>query len=346
MIPTQPPSTKPCAIDALRLYIAPEELRPEFIELQEEIRKESSRVEDYRAHNLPFVMVCPKKGYRRDSPLILDFQGVGRLSARDILGTLSRVAVRDPVNVRVGAVDFTADWIGGSVALCRRSVNVRAKRNRSIYVNPNRAGGDYQTMRHDSGTTETLYFGSQKSGDFYRLYDKAAHLRKCGEVDVPDPWTRVERHLSGRALPERLRTVGGLLHHGRTFSPFLNLEISPHSEIGFSDFLLWQGADVTANMRRNAFWVNTLICEVGRAEAKRLLRKDGRQVKQDLNLLDRALHDIGASIPELPDFNSLYKAAFRHQIWPDCVAPKSQPNGDSYNNRETCSELLQTRAYA
>jgi hypothetical protein len=258
----------------------------------------------------------------------------------DIVEMIRKVVICDPLNVGVSGVDFTADWFGGNVALFWRLVNVRSKRNRSTFVNPNRPNDDYETKSQSSGATETLYYGSHKSGDFYRIYDKAAQLEKCGGINVSHSWTRVERHLSGRrSLPRQLNTLRGLLTHGASFSPFLNLEISPnHSELSHADVRSWRAAGVTPSMRRNVFYLHNLIADVGRAEARKLLRVEGRVAKKELDLLDRALREIGACIPDMPDFNLLYKAAFAQQMWPN-GNPADRPSfGDLFNNTANCSE--------
>ncbi len=97
----------------------------------------------------------------------------------DIVEMVRKVVVWGELDVGVSGVDFTADWFGGNVALFWRCVNVRSKRKRSTYVNPNRPKNDYETKSQTIGTTETLYYGSYKSGDFYRIYDKTEQLKKC-----------------------------------------------------------------------------------------------------------------------------------------------------------------------
>ncbi len=85
-------------------------------------------------------------------------------------------------------------------------------------------------------------------------------------------------------------------------------------------------------MRRNVYYLHTLIAEMGRAEARKLLREEGRNAKKELDLLDRALIEIGACIPDMPDFNLLYRAAFERQMWPDGNPADRPLFADLFNN--------------
>jgi hypothetical protein len=50
------------------------------------------------------------------------------------------------------------------------------------------------------------------------------------------------------------------------------------------------------------------------------------------------LSDVGACIPDMPDFNLLYKAAFGQQIWPDGNPADRPLFADLFNNTDNCSE--------
>lgn len=292
----------PCAIDALRLLVPyGDPLRPEFSALRREVQQYFPSVEDYRPYDLPIVILPRKQGFRRGAPLVIDIIGVGKLSGAAIVETMQQVVAGDPLKLPVGYVDLTADWLGGSVALCRQAVSIRQKRKAATYWN-------------ESGNAETLYFGCIKSNNFYRIYDKAAQLRTKGDTDVPDGWTRIERRISRQKLPAPLRTLGGLLTHGADFFPFSEVQVSPPTQLTFADFEHWVGAGITPVLRRNAFWAYELRCEHGDAGARRRLRHEGRKASTEMENLARAEIEIGKQKAVIPNFDTLYREAFSQQI--------------------------------
>ena len=306
-------------MDALRIYLPPDEvLDPTFKELRHSVKRESGNVEDYRPHGLPLVLVKPDARHGAKELLIIDFIGVGKMWAEDIVEYASRVVKGDPLGVRVGRVDFCADWFGGSMSLCRNSLNVRLRRTTPQYLNRNSPANEVEKLRHEPGSVETMYFGSLKSDNFYRLYNKSAErqqARKNGgatdNVEVPPYWVRLERRVSGRSLPEKLRTLGGLLGYGHLYRPFDNVTFQPRPLIEIQRLLDWKA---TPNERRNVIYTQLLLHNFGEAGARKILSGENRKPTDQLALLDRAITELGINTPNVADFNDLYQTAFRWQM--------------------------------
>jgi hypothetical protein len=164
----------------------------------------------------------------------------------------------------------------------------------------------------DRGKVETLYYGSPRSSDFYRVYDKAAELKKK-RIFTTAPWARVERHLKGRRLPEELRTVGGLLHHGDSFEPFSRIAVTARPAIEPVRLALWR---TNGRNRRNVVYTAMILNAYGMTQARAMLRAEHRNPQEEFTLLDRALSELSISAPEIPSLDLLYQCGFVRQMWP------------------------------
>lgn len=296
----------PCGLDKLRMYIGPSDhFTPPFQKLRKHARRSAQLLEDYREYSLPVVLKPPQHWYRRNAPHVLDFTCVGELTADDIVNALAEIVAGDPLKLRLGLLDFTADWHGGTVSLCRRNFRIRGKHRYAEW-----------------GNVETLVYGSPKSGDFYRVYDKAAELRKRGDLGPPTPWTRIERRLSGRSLPSELRTLGGLLANGASFEPFRAVS---SIEIGDVDpAWLFENWPSTWKNRQRALTTLTLLNAFGEMRTRRILAAEGRKPHLEFALARRASAEVAP--PEMPNLNALYRAGFMRQLWPHSVdSERPQP---------------------
>lgn len=288
--PAPNPLLQPCGLDTLHLAVA--QTVP-FTRHFEGLRKQLARTgrkEDYRSLGLPVVMLNPL--YGRKASRILQIVGVGNMGKAAITDILRSVVEWQPLDLRIYRVDLTADWIGSTLADWRKSVRVRRKRNSTQFQNPNRPVESLEAQRHESGRYETLYFGSTKSSDYLRVYDKTAQLRSTGNatpgVVVPSPWVRFERVLAGDKIPDELKTLGALLQNGSAFDPFGHVEVSAAYDVSANHIYEWAGP---LNQRMNAAWTLHMIQTCGRFEAARRIRAEQRKPKELFDLLDRILAD-------------------------------------------------------
>gem|GEM_PF-5687255 len=231
-----------------------------------------------------------------------------------IVKTLLKVTDDDVMALRVYRVDLVADLIGGpSIDRFRESVRVRNKRNTVQYWNPNRTGDEHEVQRREYGPCETLYFGSPKSDDFVRIYDKAVQLKATQpEAEVPGQWVRFERSFSKKSVPAELRTLGSLLQNGATFDPFPAIEINPVYDVTPERIYEWNGP---LNKRMNAAWALTMIRQHGIAEAKRIFRREGKNPADVFDLLQRILSNIAVSMPTTTDLTAAYQRNLSAQLF-------------------------------
>ncbi len=195
------------------------------------------------------------------------------------------------------------------------SVTVRRKRRTVEYSNPNGKTDVHEVQRREYGHCETLYFGSAKSGDFICIYDKAVQMTKVlnnDELAVPSPWIRIERRFSGRRVPAELRTLGELFRNGLLLNPFRDLEINPSYDVAPEMIYDWRGP---LKQRQNAAWALTLTHQHGRAEAKRLIRKEHRNPKDVFGVLDKILAEMVTPLPSTAEITARYQRSFTEQLF-------------------------------
>jgi hypothetical protein len=318
--PTPKLPVQPCGLDTLHLAIG--QTLP-FTRQFESLRKQlprSGRKEDYRPLGLPLVMLNPL--YGRKASRILQLIGVGHMDRAAIMDTLRTVVEWQPLDLRIFRLDLTVDWIGSTLEDCRRSVRVRRKRNSTQFRNPNRTADSFEAQRHESGCYETLYFGSSRSNDYLRVYDKEAHLLKTSKittgVSVPSPWVRFERVLAGDKIPDELKTLGALFHNGPAYNPFADVEVSAAYDVSQEQIYEWNGP---LNQRMNAAWTLHMIQTYGRFEAARRIREEQRRPKDLFGLLDRILADVAVEMPTPADLTARYQSSFQRQLFGD---PKAE----------------------
>lgn len=318
--PAPNPLVHPCGLDTLHLAVS--QTVP-FTRHFESLRKQLARTgrkEDYRPLGLPLVM--PNPLYDRKASRILQLIGVGQMDRAGIIEILQKVVEWQPLDLRVYRVDLTADWIGSTLEDCRRSVRVQRKRNSTQFSNPNRTAEYLEAQRHESGRYETLYFGSTKSNDYLRVYDKEAQLRSTGKtapgVIVPSPWVRFERVLAGDKIPAELKTLGALLQNGSAYNPFADVEVSAAYDVSQERIYEWNGP---LNHRMNAAWTLYMIQTYGRFEAARRIREEQRKPKELFDLLDRIVADLAIEMPTPADLTARFQASFQRQLFGD---PKAE----------------------
>jgi len=251
-----------------------------------------------------FVLVTPPVEFGPRRLHRLEFHRVGLLSEAKITNTLAKVVAVDPLELRVARFDATADVTSGiTMGHVRGGLQVRHKRKAKEYV-------DGVVANH---RFETMYFGETSSDSFIRVYDKARQLESAKRVSPMPQWVRMERVVQGRAIPDDLRTLGAFFRHGAIFEPFHQIEfVGMSDEVDPTLILNWRPS--TPNERRNALYSLTLVRSVGRTRAGRILREEGRNTKDALALLDRAMRDLAIPAPTAPELNQLYQAAFRDQM--------------------------------
>lgn len=288
---------KPCGLDKLRIYIGrSDRFTPTFRGLREKVRRPAPFLEDYREFSLPVVLKSHHPWYGCDAPHVLDFMHVGQLSAHQIVATATAIIAGDALKVRIGLIDLTADWRGGTVSQCRRSFNIQGKHRYAEW-----------------GVAETIIYGSPRSGNFFRVYDKTGDLRKRGHPGAPSPWVRVEHHLSGRSLPKELCTLGGLLNFGASYEPFASILVNAVPTADPIQLTEWHAPP---NDRRNAVYTLILLNTYGQTLARKKLTAEGRKPHKEFDLLKRALAEIELQPDDMPDFNKLYRLGFVQQLWP------------------------------
>jgi hypothetical protein len=305
------PPVRTCGLDAL--HVAVPQVVP-FTRRFECLRNQFPRLgrkEDFRKLGLPVVMRNPL--YGRKASRILQIVGVGQMDKAAITDILKSIVEWQPLDLRVYRLDLTADWIGTTLEDCRRSVRVRRKLNSTQYKNQTPTA--FEPQRHDSGRYETLYFGSSKSNDFLRVYDKEAHLQATGKASgmiVPSPWVRFERVLAGDKVPNELKTLGALFQNGTAYDPFADVEVSAVYDVSQERVYEWDGP---LNQRMNAAWTLFMIQTYGRFEAARRIRAENRKPKDLFDLLDRILADVAVPMPTATDLTSRYQTSFRRQLF-------------------------------
>jgi hypothetical protein len=234
----------------------------------------------------------------------------------DIINALVKVIDGSVTDLRVYRVDLTADLMGiTTMDRCRESIKVRLKRKTAQYWNPNRKSC-YETQRREYGCCETLYFGSSKSNDFIKIYDKNAQLTSSRGFDLgtalPSSWVRFERSLSVHRVPVELRTLWALFQNGANFDPFGAVDFNPCFDV--TPELLYAG-EGTLNQRQNAAWTLSLTQQHGRAEASRIMRTEGRVPKDQFAILDAMLPRLSVPMPTKSDLTKQYRHSFTRQLF-------------------------------
>jgi hypothetical protein len=306
------PVIKRCGLDALYLYLGPAHFTAEFEQLRRQLPRRDQRKEDFRSFGLPIILHHPDNPNWRKMQLV----GVGKMDRSTIIDIIATVTDANPSSLTVYRLDLTADLIGATTMnRVRESVTVRRKRRTVEYSNPNRIADVHEVQRREYGQCETLYFGSAKSGDFICVYDKAVQMAKVfnsNELAVPSSWIRIERRFSGRRVPAELRTLGELFRNGASFNPFRDLEISPSYDVAPEMIYDWRGP---LKQRQNAAWALTLTRQHGRAEAKRIIRKEHRNPKDVFGVLDRILAEMVTPLPSTAEITALYQRSFTEQLF-------------------------------
>ncbi len=306
------PVIKPCGLDALYLYLGPTHFTAEFEQLRRQLPRRDQRKEDFRSLGLPIILHHPDKPKWRKMQLV----GVGKMDRSTIIDIIATVTDADPFLLTVYRLDLTADLIGvATMNRVRESVSVRRKRRTVEYSNPNRKDDVHEVQRREYGRCETLYFGSAKSHDFICVYDKAAQMTKTSsdtDLAIPSPWIRIERRLSGRRVPAELRTLGDLFRNGSSFDPFRDLEINPCYDVTPEMIYDWRGP---LKQRQNAAWALTLLRQHGRAEAKRIIRKEHRIPKDVFGVLDTILGEMVTPMPSTAEITARYQRSFTEQLF-------------------------------
>lgn len=291
-------------------------LTPEFEKIRAQLPHLGHK-ENYAPLGLPFFLSHPHGYYGPGACRTLEFIGVGKMDTSAILEMLGRTFECDQLGLVVSRIDLCADWIGTTINDCRKSIKVQRKRNSAQYHNPNRAGDELETQRSEAGRFESLYFGSPKSKDYFRVYDKEAHLRKVmkvpSDVNLPTQWVRFERTLVKAGVPENLRTLGMLLQNGADYDPFSAVEIHAVHDATPDMIYGWSG---TLNQRMNAEWTHHMVETYGRNEAARRIRKENRKPQEMFDLLDRVLKDLAAApMPTPDDLTARYQSSFVEQMF-------------------------------
>jgi hypothetical protein len=306
------PVIKPCGLDALYLYLGPAHFTAEFEQLRRQLRRRDQRREDFRSLGLPIILHHPDNPKWRK----MQFVGMGKMDRSTIIDIIAALTDANPFSLMVYRLDLTADLIGtATMNRVRESVTVRRKRRTVEYTNPNRKNDVHEVQRREYGQCETLYFGSAKSGDFICIYDKAAQMAKVfnnDELAVPSPWIRIERRFSGRRVPTELRTLGELFRNGPSFDPFRDLEVNPCYDAAPEMIYDWRGP---LKQRQNAAWALTLTHQHGRAEAKRLIRKEHRNPKDVFGVLDKILAEMVTPLPSTAEITARYQRSFTEQLF-------------------------------
>lgn len=306
------PVIKPCGLDALYLYLGPAHFTAEFEQLRRRLPRRDQRKEDFRSLGLPIILHHPDNPKWRKIQLV----GVGKMDRSTIIDVIAAVTDASPFSLTVYRLDLTADLIGAATMnRVRESVTVRRKRRTVEYSNPNRKTDIHEVQRREYGQCETLYFGSAKSGDFICIYDKAVQMAKAfddNELAVPSPWVRIERRFSGRRVPTELRTLGELFRNGPSFDPFRDLEVNPCYDVTPEMIYDWRGP---LKQRQNAAWALTLTHQHGRAEAKRLIRKEHRNPKDVFGVLDKILAETVTPLPSTTKITARYQRSFTEQLF-------------------------------
>lgn len=305
------PAIKPCGLDTLYLYLAPARFIRDFEKLRRQLPRSGQRREDFRPLGLPIILHQP------DHPKLrkVQFTEVGTMDRDAIIETLGQVTDCSPFDLRVYRVDLTADIIGAtSIDRFRESVKIRLKRNPVQYFNPDRSTERHEAQRREYGPCETMYFGSPKSNDFFRIYDKTAHLKKVStaSIKIPSPWVRFERSFSKSGVPVELRTLGSLLKNGAVFDPFPSVELNPCFDVTPEQIYEWKGP---LNQRQNAVWALTMIRQHGRTEASRIIRREGRNPKKLFALLELILSELVIPMPTVGELTAIYQSNFKAQLF-------------------------------
>jgi hypothetical protein len=307
----QAPAINPIGLDALYLYLAPARLSREFANIRRQLPRPGQRREDYRPLGLPIILHQPDNPKWRK----VQFTDVSGMDHNAILDTLRQVTDLNPLDLRVYRVDLTADMMrSASIDRYRESVRVLGKRNSVQYWNPNRTTDRHEAQRREYGPCEALYFGSPKSDDFIRIYDKAAQLRKTSDpsAKLPTPWVRFERSYVRKGVPPELRTLRDLFNNGASFDPFACVEINPSFDVSPEIIYEWDGP---LKHRQNAAWALTLIRKHGRAEASRIIRSEYRDPRKVFALLESILGELAIPMPTAADLTKRYQFSFQAQLF-------------------------------
>lgn len=302
-------SPKPCGMDSLYLYLGPAGFSSRFERSRRARSDYGKERQDFRDIGIPIIVHRPENPKWRK----LQFVNVGAMDQSAILGALREVTDFSPTDLRIFRVDLTADLIGAApMDRFRESMTVRLKRNPTQYCNPN--ADLYEAQRREYGKWETLYFGSSRSNDYFRVYDKAAQLKKVSRNSSkhPEEWVRFERSLLKSAIPKELRTLGDLLAHGAEYDPFAPIEISPAFDASVEHIYEWEGP---LRHRLVAAWALTITRLHGRTEAARLIRRSGRDPRKVFAILDTVLADVTVPMPSGKDITAIYQRNFRRQLF-------------------------------
>jgi hypothetical protein len=90
---------------------------------------------------------------------------VGKIDRSTIIDIIAKVTDANPYTLPIYRLDLIADLIGvATINRLRESLGVRRKRKTVEYSNPNRNDDVHEVQRREYGQSETLDFGSTKSG--------------------------------------------------------------------------------------------------------------------------------------------------------------------------------------
>ncbi len=331
--PAQTLPARPCGLDALYLNLGPAPFSKSFEKLRRQHPNLGRPREDYRSFGLPIILHHPDFPKWRK----VEFVGVGTLNRDEIIATLQKITDTDVMALRVYRIDLVADIIGGtSIDRLRESVRVRNKRRAAQYSNPNRTADKFQVQRREYGPCETMYFGSSKSKDFIRVYDKSAKLKiDHPGSQVPKSWVRFERSLFGKGVPRELGTLGLLFQNGANYVPFSLVEIEPSYDVTPEQIYELEG---TLNRRMNAAFALTMIRQHGRAEASRRIQREGKNPKEVFGILDHILSKPVVPLPTTSELAKVYQRNFTTQLLGshanlDDLFEQDEQMAMAYNNR-------------
>jgi len=254
-----------------------------------------------------FMLSTPPTAYGTRRVHRLEFLRAGMLNEGVIINTLSKVVTTNPLDLRMARFDATAD-IANRITMGHVRASLRIQRKQK--------SKEYFGVATGTHRFETMYFGETTSDSFVRVYDKARQLESVNLPCSEDHWVRLERVFQGRAIPDRMKTLGAFFQNGATFTPFDPVQIFPFPDPEKVDptlVLNWRPS--TPNDRRNALYTLTLVRALGRTRAGRILREEGRNAKNALLLMDRMIGDLALPLPSTPDLNGLYQDAFKRQMF-------------------------------
>ena len=266
---------------------------------------------------MPFFLSHPFGYYGPNASRTLQFIGVGGMDSTEIVNVLQKVVDCEPFGLKVTRIDLCADWYDSTIQDCRNSIRVLRKRNTATYQNPNRSAPSFEAERSESGRFETLYIGSSKSRNYLRIYDKEEQLRKVmkvpSSVPLPTRWVRFERVYCKDGVPASLNTLGAFFQNGVDYDPFSDVEV--HASYDVTPHMIYKSNVGSLNERQNAAYAHNIITTLGRVEAAREFRREGRKSNQMFALLDKVLGGISKPMPTNADLRKRYQTSLEHQLF-------------------------------